>query len=472
MASNEMYRLIPKVDVLLENEEVKELTANYGREVVLHSIQEKLGEIRKSISAGFSIVEIKNSIDSIVRDVAIACKKTNDLKLRRVINATGTILHTNLGRALISKEHLLEASEMAGNYSNLEYDIEVGKRGERYSHFAKLICDITGAEDAMAVNNNAGAVFLILSALAEGGEVIVSRGELVEIGGKFRIPDVMAQSGARLKEIGTTNKTHEEDYTKAINDETKLVLKVHTSNYKVMGFTASVDTEIVSSIAHEHEIPIVEDLGSGVLIDLSKYGLPHEPTVQESIANGVDVVCFSGDKLLGGPQAGIIAGKKKYIEKIKKHQLTRALRIDKLTASLLELTFREYLSLEKALKNIPTLQMISAKPEELEKRATRLIDELKNISRLQEVADIKLISLDSQVGGGSMPTEYISANGKYTGLAFQLKNINATAFSEILRGLEIPIISRIEEDKVLMDMRTVRDDEIAIIAEQLKSLDL
>ena len=247
--------------------------------------------------------------------------KLHEPNMKMVINGTGTVLHTNLGRAPISKEHVERLAGIVSGYSNLEYNLEAGARGERYSHFEKLLCKLTGAEAAMAVNNNAAAVMLILSSMAKGGEVVVSRGELVEIGGKFRIPDVMEQSGASLVEVGTTNKTHYSDYEEAITEETKALLKVHTSNYRIVGFTETVTIDELIPIAQEHDIPIIEDLGSGVLIDLSKYGLTYEPTVQDSIRKGADVVCFSGDKLLGGPQAGIIIGKKKYIDQMKKNQL-------------------------------------------------------------------------------------------------------------------------------------------------------
>ena len=272
----------------------------------------------------------KQQIALLNENIAKAVSAMHTPNMKKVINGTGTILHTNLGRAPISFGHMMRAAEIVSGYSNLEYNLEAGRRGERYSHFEKLLCKLTGAEAAMAVNNNASSVLLILSSLAKGGEVIVSRGELIEIGGKFRIPDVMEQSGANLVEVGTTNKTHYEDYEEAITEETKALLKVHTSNYRIVGFTESVGIDELVPIAKEHGIPVVEDLGSGVLINLEKYGLMHEPTVQESIAHGADVVCFSGDKLLGGPQAGIIIGKKKYIDMMKKNQLTRALRIDKI----------------------------------------------------------------------------------------------------------------------------------------------
>ena len=313
MNKNVLYRSIPKVDILLADEGIKVLIEAYSRESVMEAIHSEMEKLRAYIGTCDDEEKAKHQIALLNENIAKAVAAMHTPNMKKVINGTGTILHTNLGRAPISYEHMMKAAEIVSGYSNLEYNLEAGRRGERYSHFEKLLCKLTGAEAAMAVNNNASSVLLILSSLAKGGEVIVSRGELIEIGGKFRIPDVMEQSGASLVEVGTTNKTHYEDYEEAITEETKALLKVHTSNYRIVGFTESVGIDELVPIAKEHEIPVVEDLGSGVLIDLEKYGLTHEPTVQESIVHGADVVCFSGDKLLGGPQAGIIIGKKKYI---------------------------------------------------------------------------------------------------------------------------------------------------------------
>ena len=372
------YRSIPKVDILLEEEQIKEAIEVYDRDTIMEAIRTEMEALRGLIRESDDEEEIRLGIDSLISNIVKTVKKMHTPDMRPVINATGTILHTNLGRAPISREHLKRIADVACGYSNLEYDLEAGKRGERYSHFEKLLCRITGAEAAMAVNNNASAVMLILSSMAKGGEVVVSRGELVEIGGKFRIPDVMEQSGASLVEVGTTNKTHYSDYENAITEETKALLKVHTSNYRIVGFTESVPIDGLIPLGEAHDIPIIEDLGSGVLIDLSKYGLTYEPTVQDSIRKGADVVCFSGDKLLGGPQAGIIVGKKKYIDQMKKNQLTRALRIDKFTATALELVLQEYLSEENAVKKIPVLRMITKTKEEVEKDAKRFVRLLKS----------------------------------------------------------------------------------------------
>ncbi|MBO6164506.1 MAG: L-seryl-tRNA(Sec) selenium transferase, partial [Lachnospiraceae bacterium] len=340
MDKSAWYRKIPKVDILLEMPEIRLLREKYGHEIVMDKIRVQMEELRRKIGAAGSEEELEaagESIRALPQAIEESVQEQHKPRVRKVINATGTILHTNLGRAPISREQAEKLTDIVTGYSNLEYDLAAGRRGERYSHFAQLLCRLTGAEDAMVVNNNAAAVMLVLSTLAKGGEVIVSRGELVEIGGKFRVPDVMAASGADLVEVGTTNKTHFSDYKEALTERTKALLKVHTSNYRIVGFTESVGIDELKPLAEAHGIPVIEDLGSGVLIDLEKYGLHHEPTVQESIRAGADVVCFSGDKLLGGPQAGIIIGKKKYIQAMKKNQLTRALRVDKFTVTALEL---------------------------------------------------------------------------------------------------------------------------------------
>lgn len=448
MNKNLLYRNIPKVDVLLEEEKIQNAVLEYGRDVVMESVHEKMDELRAFIGTcedeDAALEEIKNLSERILEHI----KKVHTPNMRMVINGTGTILHTNLGRAPISKEHMEKLMNIVTGYSNLEYNLEAGKRGERYSHFEQLLCKLTGAEAAMAVNNNAAAVMLILSSMAKGGEVVVSRGELVEIGGKFRIPDVMEQSGATLVEVGTTNKTHFSDYEEAITENTKALLKVHTSNYRIVGFTDTVTIADLLPLAKEYDLPLIEDLGSGVLIDLSKYGLTYEPTVQDSLKSGADVVCFSGDKLLGGPQAGIIVGKKKYIDQMKKNQLTRALRIDKFTATALELVLQEYLSEEKAVKNIPTLRMIHEKQEEVAQRAKTLRRMLRNANL---AADFDLEECESQIGGGSLPLERIPS------MAVTIKphHMSVPKLEEAMRHLEVPIIPRTANDTIYLDVRTI-----------------
>lgn len=463
MNKNVLYRSIPKVDILLGEKQIQEMIERYSRDTVMEAIHEEMEKLRAYIGRCEEEEKAKARIEALTENICIAVEAMHTPNMRTVINGTGTILHTNLGRAPISPEHMRHIAEIATGYSNLEYNLEAGKRGERYSHFEKLLCKITGAEAAMAVNNNAASVMLILSSLAKGGEVVVSRGELVEIGGKFRIPDVMEQSGASLVEVGTTNKTHYDDYENAITEETKALLKVHTSNYRIVGFTEHVEIDELIPLAKEHDIPVIEDLGSGVLIDLAKYGLTHEPTVQESIAKGADVVCFSGDKLLGGPQAGIIIGKKKYIDMMKKNQLTRALRIDKFTAATLEVVLMEYLSEEKAIENIPVLRMITASLEEVSRKAKNLARILR---RGELEAKIQVVPCESQIGGGSLPLERIPSQA----VAIQPTRISVPELEECMRHLPVPVIPRTVNDMILLDVRTIEERQFKVIASQLKSL--
>ena len=440
MNKNLLYRRIPKVDVLLEDEKIRELTEQYSYDTVLEAVREELDKLRALIGTCEDEAEGIREIEQLSVRIQEAVKAMHTPNMRTVINGTGTILHTNLGRAPIGERHMRHIADIAMNYSNLEYNLEAGARGERYSHFEKLLCKITGAEAAMAVNNNAAAVMLILSTMGKGKEVIVSRGELVEIGGKFRIPDVMEQSGATLVEVGTTNKTHYTDYENAITEETAALLKVHTSNYRIVGFTDNVSIAELVPLGKEREIPVIEDLGSGVLIDLSKYGLTYEPTVQDSVRNG--------DKLLGGPQAGIIVGKKKYIDQMKKNQLTRALRIDKFTAATLEVVLQEYLSEEKAIQNIPALRMITKEIEEI----TRDAQELEALLQQAELpAQIQMEPCESQIGGGSLPLERIPSMA----VTIHPEKITTAELELRLRHMSVPMIVRTMNDKIVIDVRTV-----------------
>lgn len=463
MNKNQLYRNIPKVDVLLEMEIIQLLIEQYGRETVMEAIREEMEALRAFIGACEEEEKIVRQIQDLPQQIVRHVERLHTPNMRMVINGTGTILHTNLGRAPISQKHVSKLADIVTGYSNLEYNLEAGKRGERYSHFEKLLCKLTGAEAAMAVNNNAAAVMLILSSMAKGGEVIVSRGELVEIGGKFRIPDVMEQSGASLVEVGTTNKTHYSDYEEAITENTKALLKVHTSNYRIVGFTDTVTIDDLVPLAKEHDLPIIEDLGSGVLIDLSKYGLTYEPTVQDSIRKGADVVCFSGDKLLGGPQAGIIIGKKKYIDQMKKNQLTRALRIDKFTATVLELVLQEYLSEEKAIQNIPVLRMITETEEEVAHRAQNL---KRMLRRAGLAAEFGLEKCESQIGGGSLPLERIPSMA----VTIKPEKMSVPQLEEKMRHLEVPIIPRTANDTIYLDVRTIETRWFKKITEMLGEL--
>ena len=348
-------------------------------------------------------------------------------------------------------------SVIAGRYSNLEYDIAAGKRGSRHSSVEGLLCEISGAEAALAVNNNAGAVLLCLETFARNKEVIVSRGELVEIGGSFRVPDVMAKSGGILREVGTTNRTHLGDYDNAIGENTALMLKVHRSNYSVIGFTAEVSLRELVELGADRGIPVMEDLGSGTFIDFSKYGLVREPTVQDSVASGTDVVTFSGDKLLGGPQAGIIVGKKSIVERIRQNPLARALRIDKLTLAALETILRLYRDEEKAVRMIPTLRMLTMNIEAIEERSSRLAEELRAVGQSQ--LDISIIERSSRAGGGALPMMELPSRC----LRIRLEGMSANALEKRMRGYQPPIIGRIEDDAFIVDPRTLDEDDLPII---------
>lgn len=385
-------------------------------------------------------------------------KKNIALKLaphfRRVFNGTGVVIHTNLGRSILSKKTTDSLVLAGGYYSNLEFNLESGKRGSRYSLVEDIVCELTGAEAALVVNNNAAAVFIALDTLANNREVIVSRGQLVEIGGSFRIPDIMDKSGATLVEVGATNRTHLYDYERAITENTALLLRVHTSNFRIIGFTSEVSAEEMVILARKNNLATMEDLGSGSLIDLSQFGFPKEPTVQQIVEAGVDVVTFSGDKLLGGPQAGIIVGKREAIAAIKKNPLNRALRIDKFTLSSLESVLREYFDTAKALKNVPTLAMLTITPEELKKRAQRMQRQLK--TRIDRQCKMTIVPTISRVGGGALPEFGLDS----WALDMRPHRMKLSVFEKRLRNLPIPLIGRIENNRFLLDVRTIQDREI------------
>lgn len=462
LSKRELFAMLPSVDEVLGEEKIIDLLEKYPRNLVLESVRDAIDSKRKNILnlkedeignfkvENFEIVE--KSIDNTFKNYSLSLKK--------VINATGTVIHTNLGRSLLSEKIKDEVWDAASRYSNLEYDLEKGERGSRYSHLTKMIKRLTGAEDVLVVNNNAAAVLLVLNTLAKDGEAIVSRGELVEVGGSFRIPSIMALSGANLVEVGSTNKTHLKDYEQAITENTKVIMKVHTSNYRILGFTESIEIERLVKLGKEKNIPVIEDLGSGVFVDVSKYGLTYEPTVLDSIKQGADIVTFSGDKMLGGPQAGIIVGKKEYIEKMKKNQLTRALRVDKLTICALEATLRMYLD-EENTKDIPTLKMLTYKIEELEKKAQILFEKIEKLN-----LDAKIVIEDglSQVGGGSMPLETIKSKV----ISITPNNMNVSTLEKKLRLSNSHIIARVYDNKYVLDVRTIFEDEFSCIVNELK----
>lgn len=449
---------IPSVDELLREKELVRLTDMYPRTAVVEGIREYLKEYRKLVMAledKEALSEINHSymINGIIEKVHMMMRN----HLVNVVNATGVVLHTNLGRSPLSKRLREDLWNIASRYSNLEMDLESGERGSRYSHVEELLCKLTGAEAAMVVNNNAAAVMLVLSTMAKGREVVVSRGQLVEIGGSFRVPDVMEQSGAALVEVGTTNKTHASDYEKVVNDNTAALMKVHTSNYRILGFTSQVESEEMAALGRKLGIPVIEDLGSGMLMELTDFGLPYEPTVQHAVKAGMDVVTFSGDKMLGGPQAGIIVGSREHIDKMKKNPLTRAMRIDKLTLAALEGTLRLYLDKELALKEIPVLRMLTYSVEELSKRAKRL-----NIRLKKSLAGFCSTSIEedfSEVGGGSMPLHKMPTRV----VAVKPVKVSLVELEEKLRSYNTPVIGRINKDRLMLDVRTIMDEEFEIV---------
>ena len=457
-----LYKMIPKVDQILDNKVIKDLLDKNSKNLVMESIHEELDNIRNNISNGYDKNIISNKIENLIDNIKDNLMNKKTFSLRNVVNASGVVIHTNLGRSVLNSEIFENIKKVSIGYSNLEYNLEKGERGSRYSHLSEIIKKITGAEDCMVVNNNAAAVMLILSTIAKGKNVITSRSELVEIGGSFRIPDVCRESGAELKEIGTTNKTHLRDYENAIDENTAALFKVHQSNFKILGFTESVSSFELNSLKEKYNIPIIEDLGSGVLIDLSKYGLSHEPTVQECIKNGVDIVSFSGDKLLGGVQAGIIVGKKEYIEKMKKNQLTRALRVDKFTLSALEAVFSYYIDEELAISKIPTLNMLTIKIEKLYDKAQKLIEYLGENNEFSYA----IIDIDSEVGAGSLPTQKLPSKA----IKVISKSFTENELEEKLRSNRIPIITRIYKGNLIFDVRTIFENEFCIIKDALNSL--
>ena len=454
-----LLRKIPKIDEILKQPSIDAADCNHS--ILMESIRETLDSLRHSILGGNDGVSLE--MDDICAEVLALVEQKNTMHLRPVINGTGIILHTNLGRAKLSDRAVDAIKSIAQDYNNLEYNLEKGSRGSRYDHVDQLICKITGAEAAMAVNNNAAAVMLILSTMAKGHEVITSRGELVEIGGAFRVPDIMAQSGGTLVEVGTTNKTHYSDYVNAITPETGALLKVHTSNFKIMGFFEEVTLEEMVEIGHKHNLPVIYDMGSGSLVRLENYGIQDEPNVLDLMKTGVDILSFSGDKLLGGPQAGIIVGKKEWIDKMKKNPLTRAFRIDKLTLAALEATLRDYLDLDVALKSIPTLQMMTATMEDLQPKGQKLFDLLNNNP---EGYSVELTEDFGQIGGGSVPTQMIPS----VVVALKTHNISLAKLEEALRKVSLPIIARISKDRMLFDVRTIDERHFDYINETLRKL--
>jgi L-seryl-tRNA(Ser) seleniumtransferase len=456
MSSDTLLRSIPSMDRLLNDSGLDPLRAKYAEDLVKRMARLALDELRQEILRG-NDDERLCSLSSVIARVEKVADRMLGRKLVPVINATGVIVHTNLGRSPLSEKVIDRIAQAARSYSNLEYDLEKGRRGERNSHLKLLMQELTGAEAALAVNNNAAAVLLVLTSLAAGKEVVVSRGELIEIGGSFRIPDVMKRSGAILREVGTTNRTHPRDYLEAINERTALILKVHTSNYHIVGFTREVDVNELAAIGREKGVTTMMDLGSGCLVDLSRYGFMAEVTVQEVLNAGIDVVTFSGDKLLGGPQAGIIAGKENLLMRIKADPLARALRMDKMTLAGLEATLEEYTKPDGAPRHVPTLQMIVKDAGELlraaEWIAARLKDELTNL------AEIDVQPGPGKVGGGALPLGELAGSR----VVIRPLKVSAAALERGLREGTPPVIALVRDEAVLFDTRTIFEDQYALL---------
>lgn len=456
-----MYSKIPKMDEILGQDKIKNLSETVDVEAIKDIANEILNGFRNDIRNGITEEELDKKIERLYDEIIDSFSSLREDRLKPLVNATGTVIHTNLGRSLISKDMVSSIENILLGYSNLEFDLERGVRGLRYSHIENLITKVTGAEAAMVVNNNASAVLLVLSEFAKGKEAVISRGELIEIGGSFRIPDVMEASGCELREVGTTNKTHLFDYERAINENTGVILKVHTSNYRVVGFTEDVKAFELKKLADENELPLIEDLGSGVLVNLEEYGLMHEPTVQESVESGIDIITFSGDKLLGGPQAGIIIGKKKYIDRLKRNQLTRALRVDKITIKLLEEIFKVYLYEKDPVKKIPTLNMITKSKETILEDSKKVSKGLKKLGYEAEVEEDY-----SEVGGGSLPTEKLPT---YV-IKVSDDELSEGEIDYRLRHLKYPVVGRIHKEYFIIDPRTFVDDDVKRVISAFKEI--
>jgi L-seryl-tRNA(Ser) seleniumtransferase len=431
--------MLPSVDALLQDHTLRDLEQRYGHTILVEACRESIEAARKSILAGSEAPMPALIIDDVYTRIERAVRPS----LVPVINATGVIIHTNLGRAPLSEDTIAAMRTAAQGYTNLEYDLEIGARGSRHVHAESILKRLTGAQAALVVNNNAAAVMLVLAAFANGREVIISRGQLVEIGGGFRVPDVLRQSGAHLTEVGTTNRTRIDDYARAITGNTAMLLRVHSSNFRIIGFAEEVPLAELVALARERGLMVADDLGSGALLDTAAYGMAHEPMPQESLAAGATLVSISGDKLLGGPQAGIILGSKEAVEQLRRHPLTRALRVDKVTFAGLQATLLHYLKNE-ATKKIPIWMMISARREDIEARAKRWSERLRAAH-----LDTMVVDAESTVGGGSLPGETLPTR------ALSIAVPSPDEFAARLRQNNPPIIARIEENKLIFDPRTV-----------------
>jgi L-seryl-tRNA(Ser) seleniumtransferase len=439
---------LPAVDLVLRSDETGALITRYGRQLVVDAVRTALAQRRRSGAAA--------SVASVIEESAASLARDMQPSQRRVFNLTGTVLHTNLGRAPLPEEAIAAAVEAMGDPTTLEYDIETGKRGERDDHVAGWLTRLTGAKAAVTVNNNAGALVLALNTLAEGRETIVSRGELIEIGGSFRLPDIMARAGTRLREVGTTNRTHLADYAAAIGPQTGLILKAHTSNYAIQGFTAAVPGARLAALARDHAIPFIEDLGSGSLVDFERWGLPHEPTVAEALEQGADLVTFSGDKLLGGPQAGLIVGRVELVKNLARNPLKRALRLDKIRLAALEAVLRLYADPDRLAERLPALRLLARPADEIRAVGERLLPAVERA--FCDIAEAALVETRSQIGSGALPVALLPSAALALRPLVQRSGAAVETLARALRALPIPVIGRIQAGRILLDLRCLEDE--------------
>ena len=457
-----IFRNLPSVNQLLESPQLKQMVETVNHNVVVDGVRSYLDDLRTQFSNATEDVSIP-SANELADKIADWLKSEDKPYLRPVINGTGIILHTGLGRAPLATQAIEAVNEIAVGYASVEVDLKTGDRGQRIKAVEKLLCELTGAEAALIVNNNAAATMIALSALAAGTEVIVSRGQLIEIGGSYRLPDVMECSGAKLKEVGTTNKTHLYDYENAIGEDTGALLKVHPSNFEVVGFTKTVSTKELVDLARKHDLPVIDDVGSGALIDYENFGLMDEPVVGQSIKDGADIVLFSGDKLIGGPQCGIVIGKKKYVDKILKNPLMRAMRVDKMTLAALAATLRLYRDEEKAKQEVPILRMLSMPSENLKLRANKVAQQ---IAYLPHIGTCDVVEDQSMLGGGRLPTQKIAT----WCLAIEPAGTSVNKLANVLRDSTPSVIGRVQKDRLFLDLRTIQpsqDGELVTVFESL-----
>ncbi|MEM8976277.1 MAG: L-seryl-tRNA(Sec) selenium transferase [Pseudomonadota bacterium] len=462
------FAKLPSVDRLLTSDGARVLVEQHGHDAVVAAARDHLAKLRSAIRDGASL---HVSTSEMLTDIAERLARSAAPSLRPVFNLTGTVLHTNLGRAFLPEDAIAEIVDVARGASNLEYDLAAGQRGDRDSHLDDLVCEITGAEAATVVNNNAAAVMLVLNTLAIGKEVPVSRGELVEIGGSFRIPDIMARSGCRLVEVGTTNRTHLKDFASAIGPDTAMIMKVHTSNYIIQGFTKEVPEPDIAELCHTHDLPFVNDLGSGTLANLEDYGLPHEPTPMDALKDGADIVTFSGDKLLGGPQAGLIVGRKDLIARIKSNPMKRALRCDKMTIAALSAVMRLYRDPARLADRLPVLKALARPEADIRSMAESILENVQQA--IGSSADASTMPCESEIGSGALPTRTIASYGIAIKPKTKGKSGHGTRLNRIadaFRGLPLPVIGRIQDDTFVLDLRCLSDE--AAFTAQLSKLDI